>query len=499
MQALQLQVWECGRLPQFKATDILLAGLFGAGLALTALRASTGSAVQTVGAALTVASGAWAVISLLRLRTSCRRLAHTLHQPGNANLVEPDDLAKACPGVLGYAVGEALAAARRGAVDAQTQARELALRLKISEAEREHAQAIIYSLSDAVVVTDPSDQVVLANESAARAFEFELNTAARTPVRKIVRDSGFVELIREMRQDGGRSGRRVVEHQIKSGDSTRTFKVTLSPVCDNSEPGQDKSTGRSDSGASVVAVMHDVTNEREIAQLKSDFVSNVSHELRTPLASIRAYVELLIDGEAHDEQTKREFYEIIQNEANRLGRLIDNVLNLSKIESGLLKIDRQPQGLTAIIRDAIEATAPQAQRKHITIHDELTRTPHHVQVDRDTLYEAVLNLLCNAVKFTPDGGEVRVEMQVDAGRRKAIVRVKDSGVGVPQKDLPFIFDKFYRSDSNSAMAHGTGLGLSLVKHIVENVHRGRVFVESQAGQGSCFGFEIDLSNGAVGQ
>jgi two-component system phosphate regulon sensor histidine kinase PhoR len=486
-------------LPQLKATDILLSGLLGAGIALTAWGAAAGNAAQGIGAALVAASGGWAVISLLQLRTSCRRLANTLCKAGNAKFVEPEELAKVSPDVLGNALGESLAAARRTAVEAELDARELELRLRISEAEREHAQAIIYSISDAVVVTDPSDDVVLANESAARAFEFELDSATKTPVRKLVRDAKLLELIREMRQDGGKSGRRVVEHQLKTGDSTRTYKVTLCPVTEKTGPSQAETAGNAEQNAGVVAVMHDVTNEREIAQLKSDFVSNVSHELRTPLASIRAYVELLIDGEAQDEQTKREFYEVIQNEANRLGRLIDNILNLSKIESGLLKIDRQPQSLTPIIRDAIEVNFPQAQRKHITVHDELTKTLHHVLVDRDTLYEAVLNLLSNAVKYTPEGGEVRVETEVDSGRRKVITRVKDSGVGVPQRDLPFIFDKFFRSDSNSAMAHGTGLGLPLVKHIVENVHRGRVFVESQAGRGSCFGFELDLCNGAVGQ
>src|SRR5690606_29857543 len=127
-----------------------------------------------------------------------------------------------------------------------------------------------------------------------------------------------------------------------------------------------------DAPAGVVAVLHDMTREKEIAQMKNDFVSNVSHELRTPLASIKAYVEMLIDGEADDEKTQREFYEVIQNEANRLSRLIDNILNISRIESGLVKINKQPLSLMVVIKEALEVMAPQARTKQIKLVEQLT-------------------------------------------------------------------------------------------------------------------------------
>src|SRR6476469_6555730 len=155
--------------------------------------------------------------------------------------------------------------------------------------------------------------------------------------------------------------------------------------------------------AGVVAVMHDVTHEKEVAQMKNDFVSNVSHELRTPLASIKAYVELLIDGEADDEKTKREFYEVIQNEANRLGRLIDNILNISRIESGLVKVDRKPQSVSVVVEESL---------KNITLVERLTPVFYQTLADRDMLYQAALNILSNAVKYTPGGGEIRVETAV---------------------------------------------------------------------------------------
>jgi len=288
-------------------------------------------------------------------------------------------------------------------------------------------------------------------------------------------------MIREMRQSDTKVGRRIVEHKVNTGLGDRTFKITLSCVTDQREQ-----------PAGVVAVLHDMTKEKEVAEMKNDFVSNVSHELRTPLASIKAYVEMLIDGEADDDKTKREFYEVIQNEANRLSRLIDNILNISRIESGLVKINKQPQSLAVILKEAIEVIAPQAKGKQITVKDQLPPVFYQTVADKDMLYQAVLNLLSNAVKYTPEGGEIAVLTQVDEAKRKVITRICDTGVGIPPKDLPFVFDKFYRAEANNRMAKGTGLGLSLVKHIVETVHKGRIFVESTVGKGSAFGFELDL-------
>src|SRR5688572_20689310 len=174
--------------------------------------------------------------------------------------------------------------------EANLKLKSLEIELKVATAERQHAQAIIYSISDAVLVTDPFDDVVLANESAARTFEFDLGRAPRTPVRQLLHDPKMIELIRQVRQGGGRGGRRVVEHQVRSGDELRTYQVTLSAVTEPPQPGAATAGTAATAATSlpaadveppgVVAVLHDVTHEREIAQLKNDFVSNVSHELR---------------------------------------------------------------------------------------------------------------------------------------------------------------------------------------------------------------------------
>jgi two-component system phosphate regulon sensor histidine kinase PhoR len=473
-----------------RLSDILLAGVFASGLTLSAWGSRAGHPAQIAGEVLVITSGAAGITQLVRWRGRCDRLAAKLNEAGNAKaIIDPDAVARTGPEPLGSAMGESLSAARRSAVDAELRARELALRLKICQAERDHAEAIVHSIGDGVLVTDPFDDVILVNESAARTFKFNPESARRTNVRQVVRDATIVDLIRQVRQAGGRSGRRIVEHEIKNGDSTQTYKITLCTVTDKPAPDVVKA---SDAVAGVVAVLHDVTSEREIAQLKNDFVSNVSHELRTPLASIKAYIELLVDGEAQDEAAKREFYDIIQNDANRLGRLIDNILNLSRMESGLAQVERKPQSLTPIIQDALEVVRPQANRKRLVIREKLSAARYQTSVDRDMLYQATINLLGNAVKYTPDGGEIVIESVVDEARAKLVTRVTDNGVGIPQKDLPFIFDKFYRAESTKGMGHGTGLGLPLVKHVVEVVHGGRLFVESQTGKGSCFGFELDV-------
>jgi two-component system phosphate regulon sensor histidine kinase PhoR len=440
-----------------------------------------GFQVSIVGFAMLIAGAGMALLAITTLRRDCRFLIHAIHRMTSDGKLDALNTENSEIFPLVVAINDMVEAAERYVGEALMKAKELEIQLKVATAERQHAEAIIYSISDAVLVTDPFDELVLANESAARTFMFDLERSRRCPVDKVLHDEKLVEMIRDMRQSNSKSGRRIVEHRIKSDGEDRIFKVTLSSVADHT-----------DTPAGVVAVLHDMTREKEVAEMKNDFVSSVSHELRTPLASIKAYVEMLIDGEADDEKTTREFYEVIQNEANRLSRLIDNILNISRIESGLVQINKQPQSLMVILKEAIEVIAPQAKMKQITVIEKLTPVFYQTQADKDMLYQAVLNLFSNAIKYTPEKGSITVQTIVDETKRKVITRISDTGVGIPPKDLPFVFDKFYRAEANNHMAKGTGLGLSLVKHIIETVHRGRIFVESHVGKGSCFGFELDL-------
>jgi two-component system phosphate regulon sensor histidine kinase PhoR len=458
----------------------------GAACFVERVRASGGpadsDAITYCGAVLLFLASTSATLALASVRRGCRRLQQSLRQQIADGQLRTVDAGESGIVSLTRAINDVVDYADAAVTDAAMRLKEMQIQLKVATAQRQHAEAILFSISDAVLVTDPFDQVLLANDAAARTFGFDLNKATRQPVDKVVPDATMVQLIRDMRASGSINSRRIVEHQLKHGQASRTFKVTLSGVSD-----------RADEPAGVVAVLHDMTKEREVAEMKNDFVSNVSHELRTPLASIKAYVEMLIDGEADDDKTKREFYEIIQSEANRLGRLIDNILNISRIESGLVKVNKQPQSVTVILKEAIEVITPQAKMKQITIAEQLTPVFYQTQADKDMLYQAVLNLLSNAVKYTPEGGQITVQTLVDEQKKRVITRISDTGVGIPPKDVPMVFDKFYRVEANNKMAKGTGLGLSLVKHIVETVHHGRIFVESEVGKGSTFGFELDLA------
>jgi two-component system phosphate regulon sensor histidine kinase PhoR len=463
----------------FLMVTLTLAGLICTGVAFTErhMVPALGSIFLLMAATAGLMSGLWG-------RRDLADLAKQIRRPLEGGHLKRLDAPSKDMLPLVLATNDLVEYAERTVNDALLKSKELEIQLKVATAERHHAEAIIYSISDAVLVTDPFDDLVLANESAARTFGFDLERSMRSPVDQVLGDEKVIALIREMRQSNSTSGRRIIEHTVKAGNGQdRTYKITLSCVADraNQHP------------AGVVAVLHDMTKEKEVAEMKNDFVSNVSHELRTPLASIKAYIEMLIDGEADDEKTKREFYDVIQNESNRLSRLIDNILNISRIESGLVKVNKQSQSLTVIMKEAIEVICPQAKGKQINLIEQLTPIFYQTVADRDMLYQAVLNLLSNAIKYTPEGGTLTVQTEVNEAKKKVMGRISDTGVGIPPKDLPFVFDKFYRVEANSRMAKGTGLGLSLVKHIIETVHHGRMFVESVQGKGSTFGFELDLA------
>jgi two-component system phosphate regulon sensor histidine kinase PhoR len=363
----------------------------------------------------------------------------------------------------------------------QSENRELQIQSRIAAAEKNHTEAIIFSISDAVIVTNRFDELLLANEAAERLLGFKLTGSLRKNVDRIISDGTLVRLIRETRSHGRSFTRRVVEHSIDQKGTPKTFSITLSCVVTPSEE-----------VSGVVAVLHDITREKEIAKMKTDFVSNVSHELKTPLASIKAYVEMLTDGEAQDEKTKREFYEIISAETDRLHRLIENILNISRIESGVVKVVKEPISLTAVVKQAIDVASPQAKAKNHKLAEQLAPVYYQVEADRDMIYQAVLNLLSNAIKYTPDGGTITVRVSVDERRSVAVCDVSDTGAGIPPEDLPRIFDKFYRVRANSKLAKGTGLGLTLVKHIIETVHDGKMSVTSEIGKGSTFSFELPV-------
>jgi two-component system phosphate regulon sensor histidine kinase PhoR len=291
-----------------------------------------------------------------------------------------------------------------------------------------------------------------------------------------------VDFLRQSRQNKVRHTRR--EIVLTESGCAKTFNCIVSCVYD-----QDEQFG------GVAAVLHDITREKEVSQMKNNFVSHVSHELKTPLASITAYSEMLVDGEACDEETRKEFYTVIQEQAKRLNRLIEDILNIARIESGLMKINKEPVSLTILLQEQLKMIKSYAEEKDIKVTGDIPIVYEPVYGDKDMISQVIVNLLSNAVKYTPRGGAVKVETEVDEIAKVVRVKVSDTGVGIPAGEIDRVFDKFYRVEANKGQAKGTGLGLNLVKQIVENLHGGKVFLTSQVGVGSTFGFELPVARG----
>lgn len=386
------------------------------------------------------------------------------------------------------AIGEQVSAAR-------ARIREADIRQHLIETEREQAEAVLDSLRDAVIVTDSFNELAMANEEAARLLGFHLDESLHRSIDDIVPDEALRRLIRDARDLATPAHRRHADYEMAPGEEldeeeaaalSRHFDVTLSCLPDP----------KSGVGG-VVTILRDVTREREINQMKSDFVSKVSHELRTPLSSINAYIELLLDGEAQSEESQQEFYQIIKNEADRLNRLIDNMLNISRIEAGIIKIERAEVDFVKAAQSAIEVILPQAKLKEITVSLKKSPLACTAIADVDMIQQVMLNLLSNAVKYTPEGGRVTVTVENDDATRSAMVSIADTGLGIPPDAIDKVFDKFYRIENYKRVAKGTGLGLALVKHIVETVHQGHIAVTSELGMGSKFTFTIPYDNEAI--
>ncbi len=445
--------------------------------------ASVGPAIRMAALIVSILAAVVTLVLWRNFHRTVRTLSAQLKSMAQADEMIPIGVDYACDKLLQIArpLNDVLTRAKKRIDGATGKARELQIQLRVADAQKHHTEAIIYSISDAVVVTNKFDELIMANEAAEKLLGFRHAEGVRRGIEEVISDGTFVRLVRETRAHGRTMTRKVVEHTIDQNGPPRTFNITLSCV-----------VAPNDEVSGVVAVLHDVTREKEIARMKTDFVSNVSHELKTPLASIKAYVEMLLDGEAEDKDVQREFYETISSETDRLHRLIENILNISRIESGVVKVVREPVSLTVVVKQAIGVASPQAKAKNIELAENLAPIYYQVEADRDMVYQAVLNLLSNAIKYTPESGGVSVNVSVDESRGIATLSVMDTGNGIPSEDLPRIFDKFYRVQANNSMAKGTGLGLALVKHIIEVIHDGRLVVDSEVGVGSTFSFELPL-------
>jgi two-component system phosphate regulon sensor histidine kinase PhoR len=357
------------------------------------------------------------------------------------------------------------------------------------DAEKELLSVTFSSMDDGVIVVDPEKRIVLFNRVAEilAGWEFER-----------VQDRGLDEIFRVVDERTRQKVESPVDKVLKSSKAElgADFEVLL--AMDGSErPVSSKAAPiRSSDGAvtGIVMVFRDVAREREIERLKQDFISSISHELRTPLTSIKAYTETILSDSNMPEETKRQFLGIIDEESNRLAGLIEGLLEISRIESGAMKIVREPVDIVALARKVLTALQALADKKNIRLESDIDDNLAIFEGDEDKIQSALTNLVNNAIKFTPRDG--RVCVSVRQRDDQVVMRVSDTGMGIPKEALPRIFDRFYRVPHPGKHIQGTGLGLAIVRKIV-TMHGGRIEVESELNRGTTFTIFLPLTADAA--
>ncbi len=340
------------------------------------------------------------------------------------------------------------------------------------ESEKSRLEVILESITEAILVVDRDGRVVLANKALANLFDLNPPLEGLLTA-EVVRYAAIQDALTGCLA-AGRSRETEVE---LTGAPTRHLDMQVAPVLEGNEC------------IGAVAVLYDITRLRQLERMRRDFVANVSHELCTPLTAIKGYAEILSDGALDDRATARRFAGIIENHADRLTHLLGDLLDLSRLESAQVEVELAPCELKPLVDTSVGSISQAAAQKQIAIHCDI---PPSVKVicDPKLIEHALINLLDNAVKYTPAGGKVRVGTRLVAGTDRLTIYVEDTGIGIPSEDLGRIFERFYRVDKGRSRAlGGTGLGLSIVRHIAE-AHGEQVSVQSKLGAGTTFSFEL---------
>jgi two-component system, OmpR family, phosphate regulon sensor histidine kinase PhoR len=328
--------------------------------------------------------------------------------------------------------------------------------------EHEQLESLLNTTNDATIAVDEDGVVVYLNDGARSMFG--PGAEAGRPFIEIVRDHDLNELLVAAARRGERSVR-----VVAYGPAQRWLQATAAPI-DDPTPWV------------ALAVFHDLTEVRRLEGMRRDFMSNVSHELRTPLAGIRAAAETLQEGALDDPPAAQEFLGHIQRETDRLTQMVEELLELSRIESGAAPMKFTRVDLTALVDDTVRRFARQAERAQLTLTARSGESPLTIVGDGERLERALGNLVANAIKFTPAGGSVTVAAAAEGD--DVILTVEDTGVGIEPEQQARVFERFYKTDRGRGN-DGTGLGLAIVKHIAR-AHEGSVSVESRPGRGSIF-------------
>lgn len=353
-------------------------------------------------------------------------------------------------------------------------ARNLEDMSKTRDMQQERLMTLIENIGSGLVLIDSRGNINLINRGYRELFEVQSAELLYRPYYEAIPFREIREMIEEIFMTEQKQRRQFI---LPVSIERKYFDVSALPII-----------GTNNVWKGVLLVFHDITELKKLEQMRKDFVANVSHELKTPVTSIKGFAETLLDGAMKDEKALQEFLSIILKESDRLQRLIQDLLELSKLEQHNFRLDISPFSLDAILKEILAILEGKALEKNISLVVHPIPAEIAMEGDPFRLRQVLINLLSNAITYTPAGG--KVELTVRESGTTVLISVKDTGIGIEEEEVPRIFERFYRVDrARSRNSGGTGLGLAIVKHIVE-AHRGKISVKSSPGKGSEFILEF---------
>lgn len=349
--------------------------------------------------------------------------------------------------------------------------------------ERNKLEAVLLSIANGVVVCDNNDQVVLINNHAKELLELEGDQLLNTNIQNYVDTEGeycFSEKIEEYKNLSmdEKSSKPITFNITIDG---RILKSIISPMFT-----------RNNDYVGYIIVLIDVTREIEMDQMKSQFISNVSHELRTPVTVLRSYIDTLYSyGDEFDEKTKKEFIETLNTEIIRLNRMVNDILDFSRLDSNA-KIEKSENDISKLVDDCVSQVEVLLKEHNLKIEVEKENDIPVLMFNYDSIARALTNYLSNAIKYAPQDSTITVRLYKELENNQVVVTVRDEGIGIAPEFQKKVFERFFRVENKTHSVKGTGLGLHLVKTTIEKHHHGHVFVVSQPNHGSTFGFTLPI-------
>ena len=349
--------------------------------------------------------------------------------------------------------------------------------------ERNKLESVLMSIVNGVVVCDNHDKVIMVNNHAKKLLEVDEENIVGTQIQQFCDSSGefcFSDKIAQFKDTPLEEEGTPVPFNITIDN--RILKCLISPMFT-----------RSNSYVGYIIVLIDVTKDVEMDQLRSHFISNVSHELRTPVTVLRSYIDTLYNyGNDFDFNTQREFIGVMNQEIIRLNRMVNDILDFSRYESQNIHLEKTKQNIMDIVEDCVNQVQVLAKEHDLTISIMKEPDLPEIYLNVDSISRALMNILSNAIKYSPDGKLIKIRVERSRDGEYVEVSVEDQGPGIPEKYQKKIFDRFFRVENDTHTVKGTGLGLHLVKITIEKHHHGQVFVHSKEGEGSTFGFRLPI-------